>query len=124
MYSFNPQTAVNTFHSSLRNAIITNGVALTLFGMTVKNVSKFWNTLLTVIAYLFVLMSTFITYNASKHIKMLINLLKNDKELEDNYKIFLPEWEKWYKLGLVFSFIIFLIGTVILISKSIIPFNI
>ena len=74
--------------------------------MTVKNVSKFWNTLLTVIAYLFVLMSTFITYNASKHIKMLINLLKNDKELEDNYKIFLPEWEKWYKLGLVFSFII------------------
>ena len=124
MYSFNPQTAVNTFHSSLRNAIITNGVALTMFGMTVKNVSKFWNTLLTIIAYLFVLMSTFITYNASKHLKMLIDLLNNDEKLEDKYKMFLPEWNKWYQLGLVFSVIILLIGTIILISKSVIPFNI
>ena len=124
MYSFNPQTAINTFHSSLRNAIITNGVALTMFGMTVKNVSKFWNTLLTIIAYLFVLMSTFITYNASKHLKMLIDLLNNDEKLEDKYKMFLPEWNKWYQLGLVFSVIILLIGTIILISKSVIPFNI
>jgi hypothetical protein len=124
MYPFNPQSAVSVFHSSLRNTIITNGVALTLFGMSIKNISNFWKNLLTLVAYMFVLISVFISYNASKHLKMVLDLLKNDKELQHNYKIFLPEWEKWYQLGLVFTFVILLIGTVILISKSIIPFNI
>ena len=123
------QSAVSIFHSSIRNTIITNGVALTLFGMSINNISKFWKNLLTLIAYIFVLISVFISYNASRHLKItlehdIIKANNEEGEHSEAYKTLLREWNKWYLLGLSLSLIIFIIGTLILISKSIIPFNI
>lgn len=121
MYSYNPQAALNTFHSSIRNMIITNGVGLTLFGLSVKNISSYYKTMLTIIAYLFVLISVFIAYLSARHLKIVIDESKNEENLSSYYKKVIPEWRYWYYMCIVYGAFIFIIGTVVLISKQVLP---
>ena len=121
MYSVNPQTSLNTFHSSVRNMIITNGVGLSIFGLSVKNIPNYYKILLTLIAYLFILISVFISYMSARHLKIIIEDVKNNPEAPEYYKKIVPEWNYWYYMCIIYGAFIFIIGTVILISKQVLP---
>ena len=119
----NPQTFVNTFHSSLRNMIITNAAGLTLFGIS-KGMIKFYRILLTYIAYFLILLSCFISYHTGKQFKIAINnIKKNQEDLPVVYKELIPEWNNWYRLCIVYGIFIFVVGTTIFISKQVLPMS-
>lgn len=115
MYSVNPQSFINTHHSALRNMIITQAAALTLFGYS--NKSEISKRIFLYIAYLLIIISCIIGYLAANQLKILIDDIKNDNNLPNIYVKLIPEWNKWYYITLIFVISIFIIGTSIFISK-------
>jgi hypothetical protein len=123
-YSVNPQTFINTYQSSLRNMIITNAAGLTLFGMT-SGMIKFYRILLTYIAYFLILLSCYISYHTARQLKITINNFKrNQDKLDSVYVELIPEWNNWYKLCVVYGIFIFIVGTVVFISKQVLPMSV